>query len=92
MGKRAQRKRAEKQAEKHVRKNLLEPAEHAERMRAAGHDVRTGLVTTNLQLDLEGVVVRCVGCGRTARLLSEPPGGKVVVCPQCVRSGRVKPE
>lgn len=58
-----------------------------ERLLTAGADADVVQVNIN-PTEVEGFLVTCLGCGRTARLPFALPAGKVVMCPTCVRDLR----
>lgn len=69
---------------RHIVDNQIKPQLLADELRAEGVvDVESFLVSTDP--GAIGFEVRCVRCGRTARMASKPPEGKQPICPPCLR-------
>lgn len=67
----------------HIIERQVLPQLIAADVRSKGVSIDVAMANTNL--DGEGYLVSCFNCGRQARLPFEPPQGKGVVCPLCIR-------
>lgn len=82
VGKRAQRRRKDRDLAKHMVERQIEPQLAIDAMRKQGHEVEGVFVNTDP--DAEGFTVTCLDCKRTAKMPFDP-GVKVAVCPDCAK-------
>lgn len=88
MGRRSRRKALDAAEElvEHIIANQIEPQLRVEELRSQGIDVSTAMVST--RADDDGYEVACHFCERKARLPFQPPPGKALMCPDCMRARR----